>query len=37
MNSYGDRCLYLVKFRIENEPMPLRIESTGRVEIEIQK
>lgn len=33
--SYGDRCFFLVKFTVDNEPRPLRIDSTGRVEIDI--
>lgn len=32
--AYGDRCFFLVKFTVDKEPEPLRIESTGRVEIE---
>lgn len=35
--SYGDRCFFLVKFTVDREPVPLRIDSTGRVEIEIAK
>lgn len=33
--SCGDHCFFLVKFTVDKEPEPLRIESTGRVEIEI--
>lgn len=32
-SSYGDKCFFLVKFRIDDEHHPLRIDSTGRVEI----
>ena len=32
--AYGDRCFFLVKFTVDTEPEPLRLESTGRVEIE---
>lgn len=32
-SSYGDKCFFLVKFRIDHEHHPLRIDSTGRVEI----
>lgn len=31
--TMGDKCFYLVKFRIDDEHHPLRIDSTGRVEI----
>ncbi len=31
--SYGDRCFFLVKFRVLKEPVPLRIDSVGTVEI----
>lgn len=31
--SYGDRSLFLVKCRVTKEPKPLRIHSTGQVEI----
>lgn len=33
--SYGGKVLHLVKFRVEKEPVPLRIDSTGNVEIEV--
>jgi len=33
--SYGDRVLHLVKFRVMKETEPLRIDSTGFVEIEV--
>ncbi len=33
--SYGDRSLFLVKCRVTKEPKPLRIHSTGQVEIVI--
>jgi len=33
--SYGDKVLHLVKFRVMKETEPLRIDSTGFVEIEI--
>lgn len=32
-SSYGDKCFFLVKFRIDDEHHLLRIDSTGRVEI----
>ncbi len=32
-SSYGDRCFFLVKFTLDDEPKPLRIESTGQVEV----
>ena len=31
--SYGDKVLHLVKFRVVKETVPLRIDSTGAVEI----
>ena len=34
-NSYGNMTLHLVKFRVVKEPVPLRIDSMGSVEIEI--
>ena len=34
-NSYGDKVLHLVKFRVMTEPVELRIDSTGFVEIEV--
>ena len=34
-NSYGNLTLHLVKFRVVKEPVPLRIDSMGSVEIEI--
>lgn len=33
--SYGDKVLHLVKFRVMKETEPLRIDSTGFVEIEV--
>ena len=33
--SYGDKVLHLVKFRVMKEPVELRIDSTGFVEIEV--
>ena len=33
--SYGDKVLHLVKFRVMTEPVELRIDSTGFVEIEV--
>ena len=33
--SYGDKTLHLVKFRVMKETVPLRIDSTGFVEIEV--
>jgi len=33
--SYGDKVLHLVKFRVMKETVPLRIDSTGFVEIEV--
>ena len=33
--SYGDKTLHLVKFRVMKETEPLRIDSTGFVEIEV--
>ena len=33
--SYGDKVLHLVKFRVMSETVPLRIDSTGFVEIEV--
>ena len=35
--SYGDMTLHLVKFRVVKEPVPLRIDSMGSVEIEIDR
>ena len=35
--SYGDKTLHLVKFRVMSETVPLRIDSTGFVEIEVPK
>ena len=35
--SYGDKVLHLVKFRVMSETVPLRIDSTGFVEIEVPK
>ena len=34
--SYGDKVLHLAKFYVEKEPGPLRIDSTGTVEIEVR-
>ena len=34
-NSYGNMTLHLVKFRVVKEPVPLRIDSMGSVEIEM--
>ena len=33
--SYGDKVMHLVKFRVMKETVPLRIDSTGFVEIEV--
>ena len=35
-SSYGDNCYYLVKFRVAEEHKPLRIDSTGQVEITVE-
>lgn len=35
--TLGDKCYYLVKFRLNDEKHPLRIDSTGRVEIFIDE
>ena len=34
--TWGDKCFFLVKFSIDKEVRPLRIDSTGQVEIDIQ-
>ena len=35
--SYGDRLMMYAKFRLTKEPKPLRIDSVGTVEIELDK
>ncbi|MBO4303810.1 MAG: hypothetical protein J6A21_04435 [Lentisphaeria bacterium] len=35
--TYGDKCFFLVKFRIDEEHHPLRIESSGRVELFVEQ
>ena len=35
--SYGDRLMMYAKFRLTKEPKPLRIESIGSVEIDVQE
>ncbi len=35
MNSYGDKCYYQARFWVEKEVVPLRMESLGRVEIDV--
>ena len=35
--SYGDRLMMYAKFRLTKEPEPLRIESIGSVEIDVEE